>query len=392
VLRQIARITAHNLASLPARLAMSAVVCVGIAGVVAVLVAVLAMATGLERTLASTGQDDRAIAVREGAFSEALSSLTREAVLAIETAPGVARDADGAPAVSGEVVLTVTLPRRTADLASPIVVRGVTPKGLSLRNDFQVAAGRWFEPGLHELVAGRMALEQFADLEPGSKISFHNAEWSIVGVLASGGDAHESELVGDAATLMAASTRTVYSAATVKLEHPDALAEFAAAIESDPRLAVEIKRESDFYRGQSENVSGLLFAVAYVVGSIMAVGALCGALNTMFSAVEARTVEIATLRAIGFPAMPVVVSVLVEALVLAVLGALLGVVLAWLVFEGDSFSFGGGFRQVATRLEVGPGLFVLGVTWACAIGLLGGLLPALKAARMPVADGLRVVV
>ena len=391
-MQQILQVSLMNLANLQYRAASSIVICVGIGGVVAVLITVLAMATGLGDTFGNAGREDRAIVVRDGAIAEAVSSLTRDATLAIETAPGIALMTTGQPAVSPEVVTSISLPRFEGDTARPVAVRGLTAAAFEVRPEFELVEGRFFAPGLHEIVAGATVSEEFQGLEIGDRVSFHNADWTLVGVFRSNGDAHESELLTDAATLMAATNRTVYSAATVRLASIDALAELEAALEENPQLAVDVIRESDYYQAQSNSVSGLLSIVAYVVGAIMATGALCGALNTMYSAVDVRIVEISTLRAIGFGALPVVVSVLIEALVLALLGAAIGAGIAWALFNDAMFTTGTALASVALRLEVGAGLFVVGVAWACSIGFLGGLLPAVKAARRSVADGLRVVV
>ena len=391
-MRQILEITLMNLRSLRYRVASSLVVCVGIGGVVAVLVSVLAMATGLSDTLNSSGKDDRAIVLRDGALTESLSSVSREATLAIETAPAIAVDADGARLISPEVVVNVNVPRIDTGIRRAIPVRGLTGMWRAVRPEIDLLEGRYFETGLHEVVVGKMAHQQFRGLDVGDTVSFHGADWSVVGVFASNGDAHETELLTDAATLMSASNRTVFSAVTVVLADADRLGEFEEALEANPQLKVDVRRESEYYEGQSEFISQLLFLVAYVVGSIMALGALFGALNTMYTAVSARTVEIATLRAVGFGASSVVVSVLIEALALALIGALAGASIAWGLFNGDAMSMGGGIAQVALQLSVGPELFVVGIVWACAIGFIGGLFPAVMAARLPVAEGLRVVV
>jgi len=242
---------------------------------------------------------------------------------------------------------------------------------------------------MNEIVVGRSAREGFRGLDVGDTASFHSAQWRVVGVFASSGDVHESEALADAETLMSAAQRTVFNAATVTLESPEAFEGFKVELERDPRLQVDVRLEEDYYTERSKDVAGLLEIVATSVGAIMAIGALLGALNTMYSAVSARSVEIATLRAIGFGAMPVVVSVMVEAQVLALTGALAGSAIAWLLFNGNAFATGGTFGQIALRLHVGLPLVAIGILWAMAIGLVGGLLPAIRAARLPVATALR---
>jgi putative ABC transport system permease protein len=390
--RQILEITLMNLRSLRYRVATSLVICVGIGGVVAVLVTVLAMATGLQKAVGDSGREDRALVMRDGAVAEAFSSISREAVLAIETAPGIRVAEDGSKSISPEVVLTVMLPKHEDDLNGAVPVRGLTPSAARVRSEFVLSNGRYFQPGLHEVIVGRSAQTTFRGLETGDLVHFHNADWQVVGVFESNRDMHESELLTDAATLMSAGNRSVFNAVTVTLDSPDSLSAFKEALEDDPRLKIEVHRESEYYNERSKQVSQLLFFVAYVVGSIMALGALFGAMNTMYSAVSVRTVEIATLRAIGFGATPVLISVLIEALGLAVLGALIGVAVAWLLFNGGELSLGGGFGQVAMQLDVGAGQLATGVIWACAVGFLGGLFPALRAARLSVAAGLRVIV
>ena len=389
-MRQVLQIALVNLKSLPQRLASSFVVIVGIGGVVAVLISVLAMATGLTETMLRAGQAGRAVVLRNGALTESLSSLPREALLAIETAPGIRSGADGRPLVSPEVLVAVNLPRKGNAVDAAVQVRGLTESGFRVRRELELEAGRLFVPGRYEVIAGRGAREQFRDLEVGATVSFYNADWTVVGVFASNGDAHESELLTDAATLMPAAQRSVYNAATLELASVGSFDALKEALESNPRLKVQVKRETEYYEGRSEFVSRLLYFVAYVVGAIMALGALFGALNTMYSAVAARTVEIATLRALGFGATPIVVSVLVESLALALVGAIAGAAVAWVLFNGEAFSTGGNLGQVALELNVGLPLFVTGVVWACGIGLLGGLLPAIRAARLPVSVGLRV--
>lgn len=391
VIRQILAITTINLRSIPQRLATSLVICVGIAGVVGVLTTVLAMATGLKSTLINAARDDRAIVIRSGSLAEALSAVSREDLTAIEAAPGIRRTAEGELSISPEVLISVNLPRKDDGALNALSVRGLTPTALGVRPEIKLVRGRMFAAGLYELVVGNSAREQFAKLDVGDVATFHGADWKVVGVFASGGDVHESEAITDATTLMSAAHRTVFSAVTVTLDSPAAFDAFKDALKNDPKLNVDPQREADYYAGQSEQISALLEIVATTVGGIMAIGALFGALNTMYSAVSTRAVEIATLRAIGFSATPVVVSVLVEAQLLALVGAIAGGGIAWLLFSGSAFSTGGVMGQVALQLHVGLPLIATGIVWAAAIGLLGGLFPAIRAARIPVAQALRSV-
>jgi putative ABC transport system permease protein len=389
--RQAAAITAINLRSIPQRLGTSLVICVGTAGVVAVLIAVLAMATGLKSTVASAGRDDRAIVLRGGALAEALSTITRDDLIAIEAAPGIGRAAEGKLAISPEALLSVNLPRASDGHASAVSIRGLTSAATAVRPEITLTEGRLFAPGLHEIVVGKSAHDQFAHLNVGDVAKFYNGDWTVVGRFESRGDVHESEVLTDAETLMSAANRTVFSGVTVRLESPQSFDAFKQALLHDPTLKVDVQRETDYYEGQSKGISTLLGIVANTVGAIMAIGALFGALNTMYSAVSARTVEIATLRAVGFGSWPVVASVLVEAQALALAGAFVGGTIAWLMFNGSTFSTGGALGQVALRLHVGASLIAVGVVWAAVIGLIGGLFPAIRAARTSVADALRVV-
>ena len=390
-MRQTVAITAINLQSIPQRIGTSLVICVGIAGVVAVLTTVLAMATGLKSTLASAARADRAIVLGSGSLAEALSSISRDNLAAIEAAPGIRRGADGKFAISPEVLLSVNLPRKSDGNLSALSIRGLTPEFANVRPEIQIVEGRMFATGVHEIIIGKSAHDQFAHLDIGDTANFHNGQWKVVGRFTSNGDVHESEALGDATTLMSAAQRTVFSAATVTLDTPAAFDAFKDALKHDPTLKVDVQRETEYYEGQSKQVAALLEIVATTVGGIMAVGALFGALNTMYSAVSTRTVEIATLRAIGFGALPVVVSVLVEAQVLAFIGAVIGGAIAWVLFNGNAFSTGGALGQVAVRLHVGLPLIAAGVTWAAVVGLFGGLFPAIRAARASVVDSLRVV-
>jgi putative ABC transport system permease protein len=390
-MRQTAAITAINLQSIPQRIGTSLVICVGIAGVVAVLTTVLAMATGLKATLANAAREDRAIVLGSGSLVEALSSISHDNLAAIEAAPGIKRASDGKFAVSPEVLLSVNLPRKGDGNLSALSVRGLTPEFASIRPEIQIAEGRTFATGVHEIIVGKSARDQFAHLEIGDTASFHNGEWKVVGRFTSNGDVHESEALGDATTLMSAAQRTVFSAVTVALDSKDSFEPFKEALKHDPTLKVEVQRETEYYEGQSKQTSALLEIVATTVGGIMAVGALFGALNTMYSAVSNRAVEIATLRAIGFGAMPVVFSVLAEAQLLALIGAGVGGAIAWLLFNGNRFSTGGALGQIALNLHVGFGLVAVGVIWAAVIGLIGGMFPAIRAARLSVSDALRVV-
>lgn len=389
-LKQIGAVTSISFSSLPQRIGTSLVIVIGIAGVVAVLLSVLAMATGFQKTLSSTGRDDRALVLRGGSDSELASSISRENTLTILDGPGVRRDSEGKAIGSAEVVVIVDLPKKSNDSGSNVTIRGVGAQGLNVRSEIHLVEGRVFRPGLRELMVGRGAQQQFKGLELGQKLELRGTDWTVVGTFESGGDSHESELLADAETVISAYRRNLYQSVFVQLESAAAFDTFKKSLTSNPQLAVDVKREREYYSEQSKALSKVLSFVAYVVGGIMAVGALFGALNTMYSAVSSRSQEIATLRAIGFGNTPVVISVMLEALVLALIGAIIGSALSWIFFNGNAIStLGANFTQVVFKLTVTPGLITLGILWACVIGVIGGLFPAIRAARLPVAAALR---
>ena len=392
MLTQIRAVTAMNLTSIPQRLGTSSVIVVGIAGVVAVLISVLAMATGFQRTILATGRDDRAIVLRGGSDSELASTLSREATLTIMDAPGIRKDSAGKPIASAEAVVVVDMPKKSNDSGANVTIRGVGAQAMALRPEIKLTTGRMFQRGLRELIVGLGAQAQFKGLEVGSHIALRGSDWTIVGAFASNGDSHESELLADGETVLSSYRRNLYQSVVVLLDSKEAFAAFKNSLTTNPQLSVDVMREHDYYAHQSQRMSGVLSFIAYVVGGIMAVGALFGALNTMYSAVSVRSREIATLRAIGFGASAVVLSVLIEAMLLSVIGALIGAGLAWIFFNGNVVStLGSNFTQVVFHLAVSPSLVVLGIIWACVIGLVGGLFPAIRAARLPVATALRAI-
>ena len=379
-----------NLRAIPQRLGTSWVIVIGIAVTVAVLVSVLAMAQGFKKTLASTGRPDRAIIMRGGSNGELSSTLSRENTLTIMDAAGVKKDADGKPLASAEMVAVVALPQKKTGTAANVTLRGVGLKGFELRPEIHLVAGRMFQPAVRELIVGKSAVTQFKGTDIGSHIAFRDSEWTVVGEFESNGDAHESELMGDIETVLSAFRRNLFQSVTVLLESPEAFQHYKDALTTDPTLTIDVKREPEYYAEQSKQVGKLLNFLAYFVGGFMAIGAIFGALNTMYSAVSARSLEIATLRAIGFGSAAVVVSVFVEALLLSLLGGVIGAAVAWMVFNGNTVNtLGSNFTQVVFHLTVTPGLLLWSILWACLIGVLGGLFPAIRAARLPVATALR---
>jgi len=394
-LRAIGRITLINLLTLPQRVGTSLVVVIGIAGVVGVLVSVLAMGEGFRHTLASTGRNDRVIMLRSGSDSEVTSDVGREQAALLAGLPGIARDAAGRPLVSAEVVVMVDLPRRGQTQPNNVALRGVQPAAFAIRDEVRIVEGRRFERGVREVIVGRKASQQFEGLGVGSRIAFRDTDWTVVGVFETGGDVHESEVWADAEVAISAYRRQGYQSVTATLtDASDAgLAAFTETIGRDRRLAISVLREPEYYAKQARVLSWLIGVLGYTVAAFMAIGATFGALNCMYTAIASRQVEIATLRAIGFGGLPVVVSVMTEALLLALMGGVLGGVLAYVYCDGASLSTlnFNTFSQVGFAFRVTPGLLARGLTWALVIGVAGGLLPAVRAARLPVTVALRTL-
>ncbi len=389
-LRQIREIVWMNVQSIPQRWAASLVVAVGIAGVVAVLVAMLSMGAGLQRTLSSTGKDDRAVVLRSGSNGELSSFFARDATTLIKQDPSILRGDDGLPLASAELIVITEVPRIGQRSGANVSLRGVPPAGFTIRPELNIVEGRRFRPGLRELIVGRSAQRQFDGLSVGQTLSFRGSDWSIVGTFDTAGDSHESELWADAESVQSAFGRSGFSSVLVKLRNVDAFDSLNTRLTNDPQLTVDVKREREYFSSQSETLTFLIGILTNIIAAIMAVGALFGALNTMYSAVSARTAEIGTLRALGFGAAPVVASVMAEAVILATAGGIFGALLAYVLFNGYSVStLGSGFTQVAFNFAVTPALVMQGLVWALGIGFLGGLLPALRAARMPVTAALR---
>jgi putative ABC transport system permease protein len=383
-------VTQVGLATIPQRLGSSAVIVVGIAGVVGVLVALLAMASGFEATLKETGDDDTVIMLRAGAQTELNSVLSHETAQLLAQQPQVLRDAQGQPIASPELVVVASLPKKSNGLDANVELRGVGEHAWQLHPNVRIVAGRRFTPGLRELIAGKGAREQFKGLELGASLKLNGQVWTIVGAFESG-DAHDSEIWGDT-NVVASTYRRGSSTTTVvaQLTRASAFDALKANVASDPRLKQDVKTTRAYYSAQSEQLTRLIRILGTVVGVIMAVGAVFGALNTMYAAVAARAREIATLRAIGFRGLPVIVSVLIETMLLALLGGVMGAAVAWLLFDNYTAStLGANFSQVVFAFHVSPPLLWSGLKWALAIGFVGGLFPAVRAARIAVTAGLR---
>ncbi|MGB8635557.1 MAG: ABC transporter permease [Rhodanobacteraceae bacterium] len=387
--RQASSVTVVGISTLRQRLGSSSVIVIGIAGVVGVLIALLAMGTGLKTTLQSGGRDDTAIVMRGGSQSESQSVLVRSDIDAINQAPGIARGADGKPMTSAEMVVAANVTQKDSGDEANAQFRGVDESAWALRPDLKIVKGRKFKTGLRELVVGQGAERQYDGLEPGQDVKLGRENWKVVGVFASG-DAYDSELWADRNTLSSVYRRgNSAQSVLVKLTGAKAFDGFKAALASDPKLNVRVDTTADYFAQQSEGLAKVIRIVGLTVGVIMAIGAIFGALNCMFAAVATRAREIATLRAIGFRGVPVVVSVMLETMVLALIGGILGALIVWLIFNGYTASTLSGFTQVIFRFNVSPELIWTGIKWALAIGFIGGLFPAVRAARLPVTTALR---
>jgi putative ABC transport system permease protein len=388
---QIISVTWFNLRTLPQRLGSSATAVFGIAGVVAVMVGVLSIAEGILRTMQNSAAPDNVVVLRSGSNAEMMSILLGDDARIIAEAPGLARTANGALA-SPELFVVINLTKRGTGTDANVPLRGVTQAALEVRENFRILEGRMFEWGLNEVVVGVGAQMEFNGLDIGSTIPVAQEEWPVVGVFEIGGGLAETEIWVDASVLQPAYRRgNSFQSVYAKLESPQAFTEFKDALTSDPRLNVKPMREEEYYAEQSTMLYNLVTGLGTLIAVIMGLGAVFGALNTMYTAVSARAREIATLRALGFRAGPVVISVLAESLLLALAGGVIGAALAWWAFDGfraATLNFSS-FSQVAFAFEVSPVLLVRGIVFALSIGFLGGLLPAVRAARQPVSAALR---
>jgi putative ABC transport system permease protein len=382
---------AYNVESVRARWPSALVAVLGIAGTVAVFVAMLALARGFKATLVSSGSRENALVRRAGATSEMDSSLLVEQVRAVEDARHVARQGT-MPLVSPEVVVVAAIPLRSSGTDANVQVRGTSPRALAVRSTVRLVQGRFFTPGLPELVVGRNATGTYAGLGYGEQVKFGGLTWSVVGIMDAGGSAFDSEAWCDSDLLNQAYQRVGggYQSATVRLESAETLPAFKSALGSDPRLTVQVDGEVEYYEKASRALTTMITVLGSLVAMVMGVGAVFGGLNTMYSAVAERTREIATLRALGFGAGSVVTSFVLESLFIALAGGLVGCLavlpvnglttgtMNWQTFSHLSFAF-----------KVTPALLAIGVGFALLMGLIGGLPPAVRAARLPVAAALR---
>ncbi len=382
----------YNLRSVAARWKTAVVSVLGIAGTVGVFVAMLAMARGFQATLVASGSPDNAIMRRAGSSSEMDSGVSLEEARIIGDAVQVARGSDDAPLVSPEVVVIGAFQLASSGTDANVQIRGLGPRVLEVRPSVRVVSGRFFTPGLAEIVVGSNAVNTYRGLELGSTVPFGGRDWNVVGVFDAGGSAFDSELWTDAGVLAQAYKRpeNLFQSVTARLKNSSDFEAFKDALTSDPRLTVQVEREAAYYAKQSQLVSTLIRVLGFLVAFVMAIGAVFGALNTMYSAVSARAREVATMRALGFGGPAVVLSFVVESLLIALVGGLLGC-LAALPLNG--FTTGTmnwqTFSHLAFAFRVTPGLLAAGLVFALLMGLAGGVLPAIRAARLPVATALR---
>ncbi|NIJ94525.1 putative ABC transport system permease protein [Xanthomonas campestris] len=380
-----------GIATLPQRWGASSVIVVGIAGVVGVLVAMLAMGQGFQATLNSTGDDTTAIVLRGGSQAETNSVITRELVPLVSSLPGIAADARGRPLLSPELSQVVNIASKSDGTDVNAQVRGVGEQAWAVHAKVRLVQGRRFTTGLREIVVGKGALNQFRGLELGRTLTLGSQQWTVVGVFASG-DAHDSELWTDAQTLATTYNRSAYQSISVRTTGKAGFSQFKTAMAADPRLKLDVETTRAYYGKQGGGLNRLISVLGTVIGAIMAVGAVFGALNTMYAAVATRAREIATMRAIGFRGTPVIMALMLETMLLALLGGLLGGLIAWAIFNGYSVStLGSNFSQIVFQFKVSPELLWSGLKWALGIGLVGGLFPALRAARLPITTALREV-
>jgi putative ABC transport system permease protein len=390
MLKQVSAITSINIKSIPERWASSLVIVVGLAGVVAVFTALLAMGAGFESTLKASGRVDEVMVMRGGSDAEINSGLSREAVDIIEQSPGIRVGSDGKPLASAEMLVIAELLRKN-DLKSGvnITVRGVEPAAFPLRPQLKIVEGRNFTPGLRELIVGRGVTRQFQGAAPGNVVRMRGSDWTVVGVFESG-DAYESELWADINVAHSTFAREGASSVLAALDGPGGFEKLKQSLGADPRVTVDIVRQQDYFSDQTKQFRQTIGVLASVVTAIMALGAIFAALNSMYAAVATRSKEIATLRAIGFGGLPVLVSVMIEALLLALVGGFIGALIAYVLFNNLTVStLGQSFTQVVFNFKITPALVVRGLVISVVIGMVGGFLPALRATRLAVVDSLR---
>ena len=391
MLSQIIAVTSVNLRSLRERAGSSAVAVIGITGVVIVFVGVLSIAEGFRSAMKTVGDEDTVMVMRAGADSEMTSGMSGDHARLIQDKPGIARDAEG-PLASPELLVIVDHPLQRSGTDANVPLRGVTPRAFKVHTNVKIVEGRAFEPGRNEILAGRAASRQFSNLTIGSSVRWGENQWQVVGIFEAGGSAAESELWCDAKVLQPAYRRgNSYQSTIVRLASHDSFDQLKDALTTDPQLSVTAIREPEYYERQSQTLQTVIRTIGVAIAGLMGIGAVFGAVNTMYNAVASRSREIATLRALGFGSLPVVVSVLAEAVALSFIGGLVGGLLAWAAFDGyqtSTMNFQS-FSQVAFAFAVTPSLLAMALLYAVAMGLAGGLLPAIRAARLPIVTALR---
>jgi putative ABC transport system permease protein len=387
---QITAVTTFGVRTIPQRKGAALTTAFGIAGVTTVFVGVMSIAVGLRGTLDSSGRDDVAFITRQGADTEMTSILVRDDVRTISDTAGIARDASGV-LLSSELFVIINIPKRSTGTDANVPLRGVEGPAMEVRGNIEILEGRRFEPGKNEVIAGVGAAREFVGLKVGQKLRVGRSDWDVVGIFSAGGGVSESEIWTDAAVLQGAYQRGAsYQSVQARLVSEEAFAAFKDALTTNPQVKVDVTRQKEFYSKQSGNV-GIIAGIGVFIAFMMSLGALFGAINTMYSAVAARGREIATLRALGFGASPVVVSILVESLTIALIGGVVGAGVAYAAFNGytaATMNFQT-FSQVAFAFKVTPGLMITAVLIAAGIGFVGGILPAIRAARLPIASALR---
>ena len=390
-LSQIFSVSFFNLRAIPERKGAAVSAAFGIAGVVLVLTAVLAIAEGFKKAVTATGAPDVAVVLRGGSDSEMNSSLSRDETRLISDAPGIARGQRG-PLTSAELFVIVDLPKRSTNTAANVPLRGVGENAFDVRGNVVIREGRKFEPGRNEVIVGSGAARSFGGLDVGKSISIGSNTWEVVGIFTAEGGIAESEIWTDAAVLQPAYKRgDTYQSVYAKLNSSGSFNEFKDALTLNPQLKTKVAKLSEFYADQTTMVSEFISTIGVSIAALMACGALFGALNTMYGAVASRTREISTLRALGFGTLPVVTSVLAESVALSLIGGVIGAGAAWLAFDGYQASTlnWATFSQVTFAFAVTPKLLVQAIVWSAVLGLLGGLFPAIRAARLPIAAALR---
>ena len=391
-IRQVLSVTNMNLRSILERSGSSLVIIVGIAGSVAVMVSLLAMAEGLSSTISSTGEEDRVIILRDGSNSELSSGVAMTEIDTVSSSPGI-KSMDGEPMIAGELFAIIDLKKKGAESTSNLPIRGVQPASFKIRPEVEIIEGRNFTTGTAEIIVGKGANNQYEGLELGDQIKVRDSFATVVGIFSSNGNVHESEIWADLAAAQGIFRRGASASSMIlKLNSPDSFDEVGLFVESYPSLELKVQSESDFYENQSSGAD-LIKIFGQVVGYIMAIGAVFAALNTMYSAVSTRLVEIGTLRALGFKGTTVLLALMIEALLLAMIGGLSGAAIAYVLFNGYTVSTlaGGSFSQTAFAFAVTADVVQQGLTLALFVGLIGGLFPAWNAARRDITEALRSI-